>query len=215
MPRRLEQLRNHAWESREALEAEYERRLRELGGRWERGRLTFGAEVRRRQRRARQAFLEYARGIKPLNVLTAPVIYSVLIAFVVMDLFVTVYMRICFPVYGIPIVRRRDHVKIDRHRLPYLNWVQKANCVYCGYGNGVISYAREAAARTEAYWCPIKHAERWEGAHDHYGGFMDYGDEADFVGRWAESRKQVTGGRRMDRPVHVDVADEQGGSSQE
>ncbi|WP_287433574.1 hypothetical protein [Maritimibacter sp.] len=205
MPRRLEMLRSHARETREALEAEYERRIEALGGRWERGRLIFDAEVRRRQRRARQAFAEYVRGIKPLNVITAPVIYSVLIAFVVMDLFVTVYMHVCFPVYGIPKVRRRDHVKVDRHRLPYLNWVQKVNCVYCGYGNGVIAYAREIAARTEAYWCPIKHAERWDGAHDHYAGFMDYGDERDFVSRWADSRSQITGGKRADRPVRVDV----------
>ncbi len=190
-------------ETREALEEEYARRIKDLGGRWERGKVRFDGEVWRRQRAARQAFLEYVRGIRPLNVLTAPVIYSVLIAFVVMDFFVTVYMWVCFPVYGIPRVRRRDHVKVDRHRLAYLNWVQKVNCVYCGYGNGVISYAREVAGRTEAYWCPIKHAERWEGAHDHYAGFMDYGDANGFVERWAESRAQVTGGRRADRPVHV------------
>jgi hypothetical protein len=197
MSGRIEELRSHAREVRAALEAEYERRLAALGGRWERGRLTFDAEVRRRQRAARQAFGEYVRNIRPLNVLTAPVIYSVIVAFVVMDLFVTVYMHICFPAYGIPKVRRRDHVKVDRHRLPYLNWVQKVNCVYCGYANGVISYAREVAGRTEAYWCPIKHAERWEGAHDHYAGFMDYGDTADFIARWEESRRHVTRGKEQ------------------
>jgi hypothetical protein len=59
-------------------------------------------------------------------------------------------------------------VVIDRHRLGYLNPVQKLNCVFCGYGNGVIAYAREITARTEQYWCPIKHALKVKGSHDRY-----------------------------------------------
>lgn len=197
----LETLRESARETREALEAEYSRRRAALGGRFEAGRLVFDHEVRRRQRAARQRFVDYARSIRPMNVITAPVIYSVIIAFVTLDVFVTVFMWICFPVYGISRVKRSDYVVIDRHRLPYLNWVQKFNCLYCGYGNGVIAYAREVAARTEAYWCPIKHSRRWEGAHDHYAGFMDYGDECDFVSKWAAHRGQITEGRNAMPPL--------------
>lgn len=197
----LETLRERAAETREALEEEYSRRRARLGGRIERGRLVFDQEIRRRQRAARQRFGDYVASIRPLNVITAPVIYSVIVAFVVLDLWVTLYMWVCFPAYGIPRVRRRDYVVIDRHRLPYLNWVQKFNCLYCGYGNGVIAYAREVAGRTEAYWCPIKHSRRWEGGHDHYDGFMDYGDECDFVDRWSASRARVTEGRDAMRPL--------------
>lgn len=197
----LETLRDGLIEAREALENEYDRRRKNLGGRFEQGRLVFGDEIRARQRAARQKFGEYVRAIRPLNVITAPVIYSVVVAFVLLDLWVTLYMWVCFPAYGIPRVRRRDHVVIDRHMLPYLNLVQKFNCLYCGYGNGVIAYAREVAARTEAYWCPIKHARRWEGGHEHYAGFMDYGDECDFVGKWSDARAKVTGGRDNMRPV--------------
>lgn len=197
----LETLRERAVEAREAMEAEYARRREELGVSIERGRLVFDHEIRQRQRKARQRFGEYVAAIRPMNVITAPVIYSVVIAFVILDLFVTFYMWVCFPVYGIPRVRRRDHIVIDRHMLPYLNWVQKFNCVYCSYGNGVLAYAREVAARTEAYWCPIKHARRWEGAHEYYHDFMDYGDACDFVDRWAESRNRITEGRDAMRPV--------------
>ena len=35
---------------------------------------------------------------------------------------------------------------------------------------------REVAARTEIYWCPIKHARRVLGPHSYYQGFTDFGD---------------------------------------
>lgn len=50
--------------------------------------------------------------------------------------------------------------------LSYLNAIEKLNCVYCGYGNGVIAYGREIIARTEQFWCPIKHASKAAGEHD-------------------------------------------------
>jgi hypothetical protein len=67
---------------------------------------------------------------------------------------------------------------IDRHRLVYLNTIEKLNCTYCGYGNGVIAYTHEVIARTEQYWCPIRHARRVRGAHERYPLFFDYGDAA-------------------------------------
>ncbi|MBV7408614.1 hypothetical protein [Maritimibacter sp. DP1N21-5] len=149
------------------------------------------------------AIREYMRGLNPLVIATLPVIYSVFFAFVVLDLFVTLYMWICFPIYRIPMVRRREYVVVDRGRLPYLNPFQKLNCLYCGYGNGVLAYATEVAARTEAYWCPIKHEHRAEGRHQYYDDFMDYGDETDFDGRWSRSRYRITEGRDDTRPVNA------------
>jgi len=88
-------------------------------------------------------------------------------------------------------VPRGDFIAIDRHHLQYLNGLQKLNCVYCGYCNGVISWVREVAGRTEAYWCPIKHARRTTGPHGHYAGFSDYGDADAFRLRLEESRKRI------------------------
>ena len=65
----------------------------------------------------------------------------------------------CFPIYGIERVQRRRYFAIDRHTLAYLNAIEKANCLYCSHANGVIAYVREVAARTEQYWCPIKHCQ--------------------------------------------------------
>ena len=84
----------------------------------------------------------------------------VLIPVALLDVFVSVFQAICFPIYKIPKVRRRDYLVFDRNHLAYLNFIEKINCAYCSYANGVIAFAREVAARTEVYWCPIKHARR-------------------------------------------------------
>ena len=66
-----------------------------------------------------------------------------------------------------------------------MNALEKLNCAYCSYANGLIAYVREIAGRTEQYWCPIKHARRVIGAHPGYAAFMDYGD-ADGYRKWLE-----------------------------
>ena len=55
------------------------------------------------------------------------------------------YQAICFPVYKIPKVRRRDYLVFDRHHLAYLNIIEKINCAYCSYANGAIAFMREVA----------------------------------------------------------------------
>ena len=72
--------------------------------------------------------------------------------------------------------------------LAYLNLFEKFNCIYCGYGNGVLSYAREISARTEQYWCPVKHARRVKNPHDRYASFIGYGEAEDFHTRLEEQR---------------------------
>ena len=126
-----------------------------------------------------------------LVVLTAPFIYALILPFVLLDLFISLYQAVCFPVYGIEKVRRADHIVIDRQALGYLNLVEKLNCVYCGYGNGLLSYVREIAARTEQYWCPIKHSRRVKGAHDRQAGFIDFGDAEGWRDRLDEMRKAL------------------------
>ena len=166
-----------------ALEAELEEKQRAFRYRLERGRVVFEAEVIARHRAARERLMSFLARTRPLVVLTAPVIYSLIVPLALLDLCVTLYQAVCFPVYGVPKVRRRDHILIDRQHLAYLNGLQKLNCVYCGYANGLISFVREVAARTEAYWCPIKHARRVAEPHSRYVHFVDFGDERAFQQR--------------------------------
>ena len=158
------------------LEAELARQHAQLKIGLENGRIAFEEEVLRRHRELKTRLTTYLRQANPMVVITAPVIYSMIIPFLLLDLFVSVYQAICFPVYGIKKVRRRDHLIFDRHHLAYLNLLEKFNCAYCSYGNGVIAYAREIAGRTERHWCPIKHARRAVGSHEQYNRFLEYGD---------------------------------------
>jgi hypothetical protein len=111
-----------------------------------------------------------------LNILTAPIIWFCFLPAVFMDLVVTIYQALYFPIYNIPKVDRSEHIIIDRHDLEYLNTFEKINCVYCGYFTGMLSYVQEIAARTEQYWCPIKHARKIKTIHSRYKNFFEYGD---------------------------------------
>ena len=126
-----------------------------------------------------------------LNILSAPIIYSVIFPALLLDIFVTVYQMICFPVYKITKVKRSDYIVIDRHNLEYLNVIQKINCLYCSYFNGLMGYISEVAARTEQYWCPIKHAENMKHMHSKYQNFFDYGDSEGFRRELARLRDEL------------------------
>ncbi len=191
----LEKLQQRARVLEREIEAELAQRRERAGVHVERGKVWFDRQLLRRHRAARISLRDFLAATRPLVVLTAPVIYGLIIPFVILDIAVTLYQWICFPVYGIPKVRRRDYIAIDRHHLAYLNALQKLNCVYCGYGNGLLAYAREVAGRTEAYWCPIKHARRLRDPHALYGDFMDYADEQDFIDRWVAEREKL---RKLD-----------------
>ena len=142
----------------------------------EQGRIAFEQEVLRRHRELRTRLSEYILNARPLVVLTAPVTYSLIVPLVILDISVSIYQAVCFPAYGIEKVRRRDYFTFDRAHLAYLNALERLNCAYCSYANGLIAYVREIAGRTEQYWCPIKHARRMIATHDHYREFVDYGD---------------------------------------
>lgn len=164
----------------EALQDELEGEYRRTREEWARKKTELADELARQQRRYKTGLFRFLIRSRLLVILTAPVIYAGWIPFLLMDLFVTLYQTICFPVYRIPRVRRSDYVVLDRGELPYLNLIEKFNCFYCSYGNGVAAYAREVAARTEQYWCPIKHARRIKAAHERYPKFFDYGDAEAF-----------------------------------
>jgi len=176
MDTQLEKLLARVRELEQAVSEEIEARRARFRYHIERRRVVFEAEARRAHREAREGLLSFLRRTRPMVVLTAPVIYALIVPFVLLDLCVTIYQAVCFPVYGIPKVRRQDFIAIDRQHLGYLNGLQKLNCVYCGYANGLIAFVREVAARTERHWCPIKHARRLADTHTHYAGFADYGD---------------------------------------
>ncbi len=119
---------------------------------------------------------KHIRGARLLVILSVPLIYACAIPFLLLDLSVTLYQSVCFPIYGVPKVRRRDYLIFDRGRLAYLNAIEKVGCVYCSYANGLLAYIREIAARTEQRFCPIQHAHAPAQSHSRYSHFLPYGD---------------------------------------
>ena len=174
----------------DALQSELEEEYRKTREEWAQKKEELAGEFLRQQRRYKVGLFRFLIRSRLLVILSAPVIYAGWIPFILMDLFVTVYQMICFPVYRIPKVRRSDYLVFDRGELPYLNLIEKFNCFYCSYGNGVAAYTREVAARTEQYWCPIKHARRIKAAHERYPKFFDYGDAEAFRQGLGRLRKQ-------------------------
>ena len=173
---KIKELLERIRQIQDEIEQEMARRRAELHTDFENRRVRFEREVLEQQRRFKMGLFKYLRQARFRNVISAPIIYSVLVPMLLLDLFVTIYQYICFPLYGIPRVRRRDYFVFDRAYLGYLNIIEKINCAYCSYGNGLISYIKEIVGRTEQYWCPIKHARRVMQAHPYYDGFVDYGD---------------------------------------
>jgi hypothetical protein len=158
------------------LEAALAKRRIELNYEMHGGEVRFEQVVIAKHRLLKARLLDYIFGARPLMILTAPAIYALIVPLLLLDLFVLLYQAACFPVYGIPWVRRSDYLAFDRGQLAYLNVIEKLNCEYCAYANGLLAYVREVASRTEEYWCPIKHARRVLGVHPRYGSFVDFGD---------------------------------------
>lgn len=140
----------------------------------------FKKDAKERGRQLTKKIPPYIRDASFFNLLTAPIIWSCIIPALFMDLVISFYQATCFPIYGVPKVRRGDYIIIDRHALPYLNIIEKINCIYCGYFNGLIAFTQEIAARTEQYWCPIKHARKLTNLHSRYRYFFEYGDARKF-----------------------------------
>jgi len=143
-------------------------------------RIQFEAAVVQRHHELRTGIIRFVRTSNFFHVLFSPVIYIQIVPLLLLDLAVSLYQFIIFPIYGIAKVPREDFIAVDRHHLPYLNGIEKLNCAFCGYANGLLAYSREIAGRSEAYWCPIKHARHTKGQHRRYFDFAEYGDADGF-----------------------------------
>ena len=139
-------------------------------------RVAFERTLREEHRKLKSSLLHWLVAYRPQNLLTGPIIYGMAIPLLLVDLCISFYQACCFPIYGIVKVRRANYIIYDRHNLAYLNIIEKFHCTYCEYGNGLMGYMAEILARTEEYFCPIKHAHKILGTHARYDRFLNYGD---------------------------------------
>lgn len=114
-------------------------------------RIEFEQTVKQAHRKLKQGFFRWIVANRPQNLITGPIIYSMIVPLFMTDLLISFYQFSCFPIYKIAKVRRADFVVFDRGQLQYLNFIEKFHCAYCEYANGVIAYVQEVIARTEEY----------------------------------------------------------------
>jgi hypothetical protein len=177
------------------MEREFEREInekrRKLQYSIEKGKIAFDCEGCAVHRKLRQGVGGFLREAPTTSLLIAPVTYSLIVPLLLLDFWVWMYQAVCFPIYRIAKVDRSRYVLLDRGHLQYLNWIERLNCNYCAYANGLIAYTREIASRTEQYFCPIKHAQRRSGAHSRYSQFLDFGDAHAYRKQLAKLRAEL------------------------
>lgn len=176
MPQIQEDLSQRIRSLEKELETALEEKERAFRYHWEHGKAKFEEGALSGHRKLKLGLPSYILHSRFLVLVTAPLIYLGLIPFFLLDLFLALFEGVCFPIYGIPRVRRADYLIFDRGQLKYLNLLERFNCFYCSYANGLSGYLTEVAARTEQHWCPIKHARRLRAPHSRYSHFFDYGD---------------------------------------
>lgn len=169
-----------------ALQKEHARLAQKYGFSINERRIVFIQKFKARNKNWRIPAWKYAVPRNFRHFLSIPFIYMMIVPAVILDAFISLYNWTALPLYGIPPVRRDDHFVYDRRFLDYLNVIQKANCLYCSYVNGLFAFAGEIGARTERYWCPIKAANKPKASHGWYKDFADYGSPEE----WQEKFNQ-------------------------
>ncbi len=151
-------------------------------------RVEFERTVKAAHKKLKKSFFRWLITDRPQNLITGPIIYTMVIPLLMLDACVSFYQAVCFPIYRVTKVRRSDYIVFDRRHLSYLNFIEKFHCTYCEYGTGLMGYMGEILARTEQYFCPIKHAHKILGTHSRYNRFLDYGEADAYEAKLNEFR---------------------------
>lgn len=191
MTQRMQDIADQIVHLQGELDREIEARRKVLGVTLSAGLVGFEEGIVAEQRAVRMKVSRFLAESSFGATVTAPIIYSLIVPLLLVDLWVGLYQAICFRVYGIARVRRADYIIFDRQHLAYLNWIEALNCLFCAYGNGLVGYVREISSRTEQYWCPIKHALKVHDPHRRYHQFLEYGDADGYRARLATFRDQL------------------------
>jgi len=186
---KIDEIARKIKELEEELATEFKKKEEEFFYKIENEKIRFEEKIIKEGRLKIISSLQYLSSFSIATIMTIPFIWSMIIPAFIADMIVSLYQLICFPIYKIPKVKRKDYVIMDRYNLFYLGKIEKINCLYCEYFNGVISYTREVAARTEQYWCPIKHAKSHKDMHSRYSKFFDYGDYVNYREKLSKIRK--------------------------
>jgi len=176
----------------EELEELIENQQRDFLYKVEGAKIEFEKTILAKQKALKIGLIQWLKNSSIRSIISIPFIYGMIIPLILVHISIEIFQAICFPLYDIPKIKRRDYFIADRQQLPYLNIIEKFNCAYCSYGNGVIAYTREIIGRTELYWCPIKHARKVLGTHKHYQQFINFGEYENYHEKAAKLRADLS-----------------------
>lgn len=191
MNNRIQQILDQITALEDELHAAIEQHEGRLRYQIEGKRVMFEQTIKEAHLRLKVGVFRWFLTVRPQNFLTAPIIYGMIVPLALFDLCISLYQLTCFPIYGIARVRRANYFVMDHQHLAYLNIIEKVDCMYCSYAVGLLGYAREITARTEQYFCPIKHARKILSAHSRYKHFLNYGDAANLHDKIEEFRSAL------------------------
>lgn len=155
------------------------------------GYVKFEKDVLARQKENMKNLLTWFGEVPLLHFLAAPIIYGMVIPTLLFDVILFIYQQVVFRIFKFEFIKRSDYIVFDHQYLGYLNPVEKLNCVYCSYVNGLMQYASAIAGRTEFYFCPIKHAKKVAYEHNYYDTFLAYGDGEDYQKKLKSLREKL------------------------
>ena len=72
------------------------------------GRVVISREVKLLQKQYKTSLINYLFQAKWKSLLSAPIIYNMIVLLAILDASITIYQHICFRIYGIPVVTRRE-----------------------------------------------------------------------------------------------------------
>ena len=191
MTNRIEEIVSRIQALEADLEVEISHRRETVMHDFEERRMQFENELLEQQKRFKMGLLKYLWTADLRSFIATPFIYILIVPLIFLDISISIYQAVCFPLFGIKKAKRTDYIVFDRAHLAYLNLFEKINCAYCSYGNGLIAYVREIAGKTEQYWCPIKHSKRMYLSHPYYSKFAEYGDAARYQEELIRLREEL------------------------
>jgi hypothetical protein len=159
------------------------------------GKVAFDAAAKKAHRARRTGNWRYLLDTPLMHLLAAPVVYAFVAPALILDVAAFFYQALVFPAFSIEKVRRSDYITFDRGKLLYLNHIERFNCNYCAYVNGLLGYVSEVAARSEQYFCPIRHAIKTLGLNPRHNFFLPFGDAENYRSELAKLQRGLHQGR--------------------
>ena len=191
MSERIKEMMVEIEDLKQKLKEEIEQQEKKIDYEIKNGYIRFEDEVLSKQKENMKHLLAWFGETPFIQLLSAPIVYGMVLPALLLDLMLFVYTYVVGRVFKITFVQRKDYIVFDRQYLGYLNIVEKLNCLYCAYFNGLMQYSAAIAGRTELYFCPIKHAKKIAYDHNYYDAFFTYGDGDDYPERLKKLREEV------------------------